>query len=364
MSSLLLVTGARAAERIGGRQQLAWLHRDALTTLLGDRLFIHELAPAGAMSHWATLRGNLDGLSPATISGIVARVREQRATQVFLDGSNLGLLAAALKRALPAVEVLTFCHNVEARFFLGALAARPSVKAAGVLVANYRAERLAVRHSDRLIALSERDGALLRRLYGRGATDILPMALKDMAPAHPPSVSGGGYLLFVGGAFYANLRGMQWYARHVAVRVSVPAVVIGRGMELIRAELEAAPGVRVLGSVDDLGPCYAAATAVIAPIFDGSGMKTKVAEALMFGKRVIGTPEAFSGYADDVVAANHCCTDADGFVQAIEVLAAAPPPAFDPALRALYERDHSPDALKRRLAAILKIEAPDVVSGG
>ena len=53
-----------------------------------------------------------------------------------------------------------------------------------------------------------------------------------------------------------------------------------------------------------LAPHLAAGAAlVIAPIFDGSGMKTKVAEALMHGKHVVGTPEAFSGYAADIVAA-------------------------------------------------------------
>ena len=36
------------------------------------------------------------------------------------------------------------------------------------------------------------------------------------------------------------------------------------------------------------------------PIFYGSGMKTKVAEALMHGKRIIGTNNAFAGYDNDI----------------------------------------------------------------
>jgi len=35
---------------------------------------------------------------------------------------------------------------------------------------------------------------------------------------------------------------------------------------------------------------------VILPIISGSGMKTKTAEALMYGKSIIGIKEAFEGY--------------------------------------------------------------------
>lgn len=38
---------------------------------------------------------------------------------------------------------------------------------------------------------------------------------------------------------------------------------------------------------------------LIAPIFEGSGMKLKTAEALMYGKTVFGTTEAFEGYDVD-----------------------------------------------------------------
>ena len=40
----------------------------------------------------------------------------------------------------------------------------------------------------------------------------------------------------------------------------------------------------VVGEVESLAQWYHDAYFVVAPIFDGSGMKTKVAEALMYGK--------------------------------------------------------------------------------
>ena len=43
-------------------------------------------------------------------------------------------------------------------------------------------------------------------------------------------------------------------------------------------------------------PYFENADLVIAPVFDGAGMKVKVAEALSFGKPVLGTNHAYIGY--------------------------------------------------------------------
>ena len=208
-----------------------------------------------------------------------------------------------------------------------------------------------MRHSDRLIALSERDSGILRRLYGRAASDLLPMAIDDGGVATDRGTAAGDGLLFVGGAFYANLTGMRWFANKVAPRLEMRTTVVGRGFEAYREEFEASGTIDIVGGVADLAPWYAAARAVIAPIFDGSGMKTKVAEALMHGKRVIGSPEAFTGY-EGLNGGVRCITQKD-FIAAIRALSAHSPPGFDPALRALYEAHFSPQALGRQLATIL-----------
>jgi hypothetical protein len=96
------------------------------------------------------LRGYIDRITPEVETAIVARVRDQAIGRIFLDGSNLGRFARAIKRRIPDVEVLTFFHNVEARFFFGALKQYRSANALGVLAANYASERMAVRYSDRL----------------------------------------------------------------------------------------------------------------------------------------------------------------------------------------------------------------------
>lgn len=341
----------------GGRQSLSTLLHAAFGEISGDGVLEYRL-PRPKTGAFAAMRavvaGCIDGASSETANELIALIDRHQAVRVFLDGSNLGYLARAVRRARPTVKVFVFFHNCEARFFLGAFRRRPTLRSLAVLIANWRAERMSVVAANRLVCLNERDSELLSRLYGRQGTDILPMALVDRrSPPSNPAFEPGSRFLFVGGLFYANLDGIRWFARHVAPRLSVPTSVLGNGMERHRQELESSGGVEVVGRVEDLGPWYAAARCVIAPIFDGSGMKTKVAEALMHGKRVIGTPEAFCGYEDVAGKVGVVCRTPGEFEAALVAESRREFVACDPALRAIYLERYSFDAAKARLAAIL-----------
>jgi glycosyltransferase involved in cell wall biosynthesis len=304
----------------------------------------------------AVAQGHIDGVSANALSRLTQEIRERGITDVWMDGSNLGAAVATVKKRCPDVSVTTFFHNCEARFFLGAFRHSPSVRAAGVLLANYRAEQMATKHSDRIVCISDRDSGMLESLYGRGADAILPMALHDQMHgpgAEPGKARAEPYALFVGGDFYANRRGIEWFVDHVAADIPLRTLVVGRGFERSKAHLERSGNVEVVGAVDDLGPYYRFATIVIAPIFDGSGMKTKVAEALMHGKRVVGTPEAFSGYECVVDRAGRVCRDASDFRQAIADESDRSSNLFNPELRELYREHFSPQAVRTRLSAIL-----------
>jgi len=306
--------------------------------------------------------GHIDGLTRPLIQNALQRIQRELVGKVFIDGSNLGEFVKAVKRSFPTVEVVTFFHNVEARFFLGSLNQARSMRALAVLAVNYFAERKSVRFSDKIICLSERDSHLLRRIYGRAATHISPMAMQDKLPTDLDRAvcrKGEEFLLFVGGAFYANRAGISWFVEHVVSRIGIKTCIVGRGFEDIKYELERAGKVEVVGAVDCLDEWYREARFVIAPIFDGSGMKTKVVEALMYGKKIIGTPEAFSGYEDVAEQAGWCCTTADEFVDAIAYAQSEITLGFDPQLRGIYEEKYSLPAARERLAKILSCSSTE-----
>jgi glycosyltransferase involved in cell wall biosynthesis len=338
---------------------LCRLNQEALTAIYGEGLVVLELPRKhvqGLSGVLKAFRGHIDGVNAVTIAAMIQRIKEAGAEQVFVDGSNLGGFVAILKRRLPAVEVITFFHNVEARFFWGSLRAKSSLRACAVFVVNYLAERKAVRYSDKRLCLSERDSSLLARYYGRGATHVSPMALEDKMPEafrKQAALDANAFALFVGGTFYANREGITWFVRHVAPCIRTKIFIVGRGFEALRSQLAIPGKVEVIGPVNDLSDWYRRARFVIAPIFDGSGMKTKVAEALMYGKKLVGTPEAFSGYEGIAAQAGWVCRTADEFVEAVGAADASITLSFDPSLRALYEKTYSFAAAKARLQAIL-----------
>lgn len=356
---IMLVTAPLHPVPSGGRALLSRVIHDALVDIYGPALIVDQIPPAprrGLSSIAAALVGYVDGLSPSVIREVANRAKSEGVSKILIDGSNFGLLARGFKLRCHGVEISTFFHNCEARFFLGSLLHSPSFRALGVLLANYRAERLAVKCSDKLICLSPRDSQQLGRVYGRNGTHSLPMAMHDQSPNNlpeAPAVPAERYALFVGGTFYANRQGMEWYVEHVAAKAPIKTYVVGKGFEQWKSRLERNGNVEVVGSVDSLVPWYLGAHFVIAPIFDGSGMKTKVAEALMFGKRVVGTPEAFVGYEAVVDGVGSVCQTPAEFLAALEREAVRPFLSVDRELRRSYEDRYSFRAARDQLAEIL-----------
>ena len=92
---------------------------------------------------------------------------------------------------------------------------------------------------------------------------------------------------------------------------------------------------------------------VVAPIFDGSGMKTKVAEALMYGKKIVGTPEAFVGYEATLPRSGWCCRSPDAFLNACNAAEREVPNSVNEALIEVFDKKYSITAAERRFSQIL-----------
>lgn len=359
VGSIILLTNKIDSLPSGGRELLCKMNHDMLKDLYGGRCLVLELPKSsirGLKSIINAFRGNIDGLSNQSIAQVLQEIQSRGVDKIFVDGSNFGEFVRVVKTKFPKIQVCTFFHNVEARFFLGSLKQTKTPHALAVLMVNYLAERKSVKYSDKIICLNERDSSLLQRFYGRSATHVSPMAMQDKLPTvavSPVNEPREKFALFVGGTFYANRVGITWFVKHVAPHISIKTYIVGRGFEDIKSELELENKVEVIGAVDDLAEWYLKAHFVIAPIFDGSGMKTKVAEALMYGKKIIGSTEAFSGYEDVVDRAGWLCATVDDFIAAIENAQCEIVKPFDPELRAMYEEKYSYQAAKSRLEKIL-----------
>ena len=359
MDTILLLTNKINTSPSGGRELLCKLNHDLLKEIYGDQCTVFELPKSpinGIKGIFNAFRGYIDGLSTESVDESLQVIQTKNIDRIFVDGSNLGAFVKIVKTRFPKIKVYTFFHNVESRFFLGSLKQTKTLHALAVFLVNYLAERKSVNYCDKIICINERDSMLLQKIYGKKATDLYPMSLEDKLPStyiSLPYKVKEKFALFVGGTFYANQAGIFWFVNNVVPRISMKTYIVGRGFEKFKRELEINEKVVVIGEVDSLSQWYHDAYFVVAPIFDGSGMKTKVAEAMMYGKKIIGTPEAFSGYEHVVEQAGRICYTADEFVQAIESSDEMVNSSFDPELRKMYEENYSFETAKRRLVYIL-----------
>ncbi len=302
-----------------------------------------------------TLKGYLNGMDADFARAVATRLDKRRYDLVFLASSNFGKLAKAIKGRHPETRICTLFNNIELNFIKSQLSVSTKPQLLLTLAATYCSERNIARHSDRTIVLSEREARELKRLYGRQADAIIPITLKDefdesCKPTSPPAAKNGMQTgLFVGSSFYANVHAVEWFAKNVAPQLKdTKIIVVGKGFE--RERRLQTDVMRIVGTVDSVAEYYKEADFVIAPIFKGAGMKVKTAEAMMYGKTIIGTPEAFEGYSE-VGKYGVICRSAEDFASAINGRAFHA--GFNAAARGCFLRHYSYESVKGQIAELL-----------
>lgn len=357
---ILLVTNSFPEKAPGGRELLSKLIYNVLNKIFGSNLevfFLTKPMKLNTKNFLGFFYGFVDGLNHESIELLLKKIEQARVDIVFTDGSNLGAFVYIAKKKFPNVQFLTFFHNVEFYFFLNLFSRSKNLKSLFLAVLIFFAERKAVKFSNNIICLNERDSSALVSFYGGGAHAIFPMALEDQYSNSDLSNHHDNdeeYILFVGGLFYANEFGIRWFIEHVVPEINTKLLIIGRGFEKLREELEVKNKVQVIGATDDLGKYYSNAKFIVAPIFDGSGMKTKIAEAMMFGKKVIGTTEAFMGYEDHLPNAGWLCNSKAEFIKVIiSANEEINNNAFDNNLRRIYQKNYSLESAEIKMRNIL-----------
>jgi glycosyltransferase involved in cell wall biosynthesis len=166
-------------------------------------------------------------------------------------------------------------------------------------------------------------------------------------------------VLFVGSGFFANREAVAFLLNQVAPalakRGNTRIRIAGSGFSQAEWQGDIPPNVDLLGRVPDLTTCYRQARAFVAPIFSGAGMKVKVAEALMYGLPVIGSPLALRGYLEKHRKTPHLMEAAtpESFVEAIGACSNAPRSLYTSA-RVDFEYRFSSEAGQKRTRILME----------
>lgn len=268
---------------------------------------------------WYILTCNTLNFNRNIKNNLKKKIKVNTYEYVWIDTSIYGSIAKYIKNENPKIKIITFFHNIEYSYF------KEKIKVEGIknlimLPYIYVNERRIINNSDKLIVLNRRDSEKLKKEYREEAELIIPLTLKDKFEGIrnkniETNIKRG---LFVGSNFFANVQGIKWFVENVLPEVEMELIIVGSGMDLLKEELENKNlKVKVLGFVKDVGPEYQKADFVIAPIFFGSGMKTKTTEALMYGKTIFGTQEAFEGFNLNFERVGGLCNTKEEFIKKI-----------------------------------------------
>jgi glycosyltransferase involved in cell wall biosynthesis len=161
----------------------------------------------------------------------------------------------------------------------------------------WRAERRAIRQSERTFVCSEEDRSYLTRTMRVDGVSVIPNAVAMPEPSPPAPEKT---VMFIGVLSYApnrNAAGLLVNEIWPKVRKLVPdaqLLIAGSYAEQVEG-FPGGNGVTFTGFVDDLEDLYARTQVVCVPIATGGGTRIKIIEAVGHGRPVVSTPIGAEG---------------------------------------------------------------------
>lgn len=336
-----------------GSSQVMSRNLSCLAEIAGDSNVVVYKMPVTNLKNVASslAHGGSYGVESKYEREFVGLCKKESPDIVFIDNSYFGSICRKLSKA--GIPTVCFAHNFEASLAWQEMKSRNPLVSVPKMLLMFLNERRTARYADYLICLSERDSSGYRKAFGRRADMILPITFPSNGIINGISEKPAGRhtYLFVGSDFFPNVKGMVWFIRNVAPFVDADFRIVGSCCK--NPEISALPlpgNVKLVGYVDDLGPEYKGASGVIAPIFMGSGMKTKTVEAISYGKSIFGTTEAFIGIKCEYEKIGGLCNDSQEFIDALNAHDGTM--TNDYTVR-LYYREYSDVSFRDRLAQFL-----------
>lgn len=258
------------------------------------------------------------------LSLLYKKIEVENIEFIFFDSTLFGSIAKKIKQKFPNIKIIIFSHNVELISSWHSFKYDFSIKKVYLLIFAYINEKRSCSYSDYLIGISSYDTKLYSRFFKSKFNCIIPVTLSDKYKTpilfEEPIKNAQIKILFIGSNFYPNVHGIEWFIENVFNNIFAELTIVGSGMAALADKYtNLKKNLHFYDYVDDLSFYYNDTNIVISPIFIGSGMKVKVAEALMYGKTILGTSLSFQGY--DVSNADcYLCNSKEDYIYRINTI--------------------------------------------
>lgn len=209
------------------------------------------------------------------------------------------------------VPLIVKVHNVELDYTRNDYLSNKSLKKYVLYRNAYRQEKKILSRADGIMALTEKDIQRVKELYSIDKKMLINPVCVDDKISYQHKKNKHIELLITGSLWYeSNIKGIIWFINNVFLSGELPDCILtivgsNPNKELINL-CNKNQNIRIVASPKDISQYFYNADIVICPIFEGAGMKVKVAEAISYGIPVVGTKHALIGYqiSDGIIMAN------------------------------------------------------------
>jgi GT2 family glycosyltransferase/glycosyltransferase involved in cell wall biosynthesis/SAM-dependent methyltransferase len=280
---------------------------------------------------------NLFGLKPPEIVHEFYHRRMERLIKHYLSTQKFDLIQceylqtahfAYVEPAIPAVltnhEVLSLSRINSYKLVSWTTLAKLKALISAMRMLNYEEQML--QRFSAIVVLTQAEVDFLSRYTVKSHLYCHPMGVDcdffspTLRKPDPQSV------VFVGNFRHSpNTSGAMWLMErvwpHVLERYPEAQLhLVGNNPTPEMCQWHGKKNVTVTGWVEDVRPYLQRARVVLAPVFEGAGMRTKVLEAWAMAKPVVGTPLAFEGLATEDAGFSFIASDSDTFIRRIQEL--------------------------------------------
>jgi glycosyltransferase involved in cell wall biosynthesis len=182
-------------------------------------------------------------------------------------------------------------------------------------------EKIILETSDLILTFSQKDKKLIKENYNLNS-EVVSFFISDKIKLidYKEVILERKFTFFGAWNRLENLEGLLWFMDNVFLFINddVYFDIIGPGLDdSFFTKYETNGRIKYLGFLDNPYKNIAESQALIAPIFQGAGVKVKVIESLATGTAVIGSEMAFEGIDDLGDGSMFLCKIAEAYIDAI-----------------------------------------------
>lgn len=222
---------------------------------------------------------------------------------IYIDFTKMDFALRDIRKSNYCGRIIVRAHNVEADFFkVNFMTNKTFMNFLKYIVAKPR-EQYMVKHSDYILAITEEDKLRIKELYhiSDSKIKICPVGvnLPKKNIKFKTKIGRKIKCLITGSLWFGpNAEATKWFVANVYPKVKeiCELTIAGYRPNNELRHLCDKQGVLLVDTPDTMRPLFEKAEMIIAPIFEGGGMKVKIAEAMSYGLPIITTSHGIIGY--------------------------------------------------------------------